>query len=656
MKKYLGLTALFLFLASIMHATITSVSKPYTIDTATVPKVRYIDSNDSTFQVKINEVVDSANIYFGGGLKAQTIKSTSNIKFIIDSDSNETGRAYIFTNHLNDTLAKIGDDSTVSVRKLTVAGVTTQTGNLNVAGTTNTTGYVVNAAGHIVATGTSNVYSFGVGAPTNVAAGNFEAMSFGHNGTNGLLRMHRGGTGGYRPMLIQNGGSTAITVDTTQNVTFASTTAHTGKATFTDSIVGASQRLTGNLRVAKVTATDTVVGANLKTAGSLTVTGDGTINKLTAADTVVGGKLKTSGSLTVTGNGTIAKLTASDSVLGTVAKFSGNGIFSKVTASDTVVGTNLKTAGSLTVTGNETVAKVTASDTVVGANLKTAGSLTVTGNETVAKVTASDSLIGTVGKFSSNIAAMGTSTFSDNSSAVASLNTSVGSASGASVFRLRKSRGSIGSEADVQNADVVGYITGQAYSGGTYFTGAEVDYVVDGTFTSGQRPPSRLEFYTNVANTGNVKQLSIAGSGAAVFTSTLAATTIALGGNEAFDYDEGTFTATLTGISGSSTGTASYTRAGKKVTLYIPALTGTSNTTACTITGMPAAIRPATAFSVSVPKIMENTADHIGWVDVNTAGTITLGFFSAITTATQTFTSSGTKGLPLASAIAYTIQ
>ena len=53
------------------------------------------------------------------------------------------------------------------------------------------------------------------------------------------------------------------------------------------------------------------------------------------------------------------------------------------------------------------------------------------------------------------------------------------------------------------------------------------------------------------------------------------------------DYEEGTFTFTGTGFTTSPTGTAYYTKIGDQVTLRIPDITGLSNTTAMTITGLP---------------------------------------------------------------------
>jgi len=63
-------------------------------------------------------------------------------------------------------------------------------------------------------------------------------------------------------------------------------------------------------------------------------------------------------------------------------------------------------------------------------------------------------------------------------------------------------------------------------------------------------------------------------------------------GNLLFGFD-GTFTATGTGLTTSPTGTVNYSRYGNTVVMEIPAITGTSNATGFTLTGMPATIFPS---------------------------------------------------------------
>lgn len=107
-----------------------------------------------------------------------------------------------------------------------------------------------------------------------------------------------------------------------------------------------------------------------------------------------------------------------------------------------------------------------------------------------------------------------------NSQSLFTLATSITAAGGAAALRFRKSRGTIGFEADVQNGDALMYLNAQAYSG-SYMSTAEIDFVVDAVVVSGQRPASRIEFYTNANNAGQVLQLSIDRNGKAAFTGTI---------------------------------------------------------------------------------------------------------------------------------------
>lgn len=104
---------------------------------------------------------------------------------------------------------------------------------------------------------------------------------------------------------------------------------------------------------------------------------------------------------------------------------------------------------------------------------------------------------------------------------------------------------------------------------------------------------------------------------------------------------QGTFTATLTGCTTSPTATATYSKSNNVVTLHIPSLSATSNTTACTITGAPVEIRPTTAHQYIPCLTVDNGASAISGCDVETSGTITLRVGAAMNVV---FTGSGTKG------------
>lgn len=111
------------------------------------------------------------------------------------------------------------------------------------------------------------------------------------------------------------------------------------------------------------------------------------------------------------------------------------------------------------------------------------------------------------------------------------------------------------------------------------------------------------------------------------------------------------FTGTLTGMAGATTGTVNYhitansAGTGKVCLLYVTNnISGTSNTTAMTMTGLPAAVVPSTAAAVLIPLIdAGNTVQ--GYASIGAAGTtITFGTDDPIST--TGFTGSGAKGVP----------
>jgi len=101
-----------------------------------------------------------------------------------------------------------------------------------------------------------------------------------------------------------------------------------------------------------------------------------------------------------------------------------------------------------------------------------------------------------------------------------------------------------------------------------------------------------------------------------------------------------TFTATLTGCTTSPTGTVRAVKQGNQVTLYIPAINGTSNTTAATLTGMPSGFFPARTQN-QFARVTNSGVNGLGLIQIATSGVITL-FSDA---AGSAFASSGTKGI-----------
>lgn len=105
----------------------------------------------------------------------------------------------------------------------------------------------------------------------------------------------------------------------------------------------------------------------------------------------------------------------------------------------------------------------------------------------------------------------------------------------------------------------------------------------------------------------------------------------------------GTFTITLTGVSGTVTATASYVRTGRQVSLALPQITGTSNSNAATVTGLPAGIRPTFEQIVWGGFWLNNGAFASQRVDAVVTNTGTLVFY--LNGSSTGWTSSGTKGL-----------
>jgi hypothetical protein len=111
----------------------------------------------------------------------------------------------------------------------------------------------------------------------------------------------------------------------------------------------------------------------------------------------------------------------------------------------------------------------------------------------------------------------------------------------------------------------------------------------------------------------------------------------------------GTFTGTITGCTTAPTATFNYEIAGNTATIYCSAgLTGTSNATTCTITGMPSLLNPVNG-QLATLQLEDNTAAFIGLASPS-GGVITLQKL-----ANASFTGSGTKGWFPASTITYSL-
>lgn len=107
-------------------------------------------------------------------------------------------------------------------------------------------------------------------------------------------------------------------------------------------------------------------------------------------------------------------------------------------------------------------------------------------------------------------------------------------------------------------------------------------------------------------------------------------------------YSSGSFTLTLTGMTASTTLTATWVANGKSVLISIPGTTGTSNSVNMTGTGMPQEIRPHST-QIFQPVTIDGGVGAMGFASIAPAsGTITFGISPAVSAG---FTAAGVKGL-----------
>lgn len=105
--------------------------------------------------------------------------------------------------------------------------------------------------------------------------------------------------------------------------------------------------------------------------------------------------------------------------------------------------------------------------------------------------------------------------------------------------------------------------------------------------------------------------------------------------------ENSTFTATGTGFTTSPTGTAIYSRFDKMVMIFLPTITGTSNATTFTLTGIPASLIPSSDRTVFVRTVDNGGAVTVSLAVIKNDGSISI--FKNVSAAA--FTASGTKTL-----------
>jgi len=115
-----------------------------------------------------------------------------------------------------------------------------------------------------------------------------------------------------------------------------------------------------------------------------------------------------------------------------------------------------------------------------------------------------------------------------------------------------------------------------------------------------------------------------------------------VGGFLVATHETGTFTVTLTGMTTTVTGTMTYRRSGSKTTFTaVSAITGTSNSTAMTMTGFAAFLPGLNSIGYQPTIVRDNGANTIG-----TAILTTTAMVFGVGLAGGNFTNSGVKGIP----------
>lgn len=123
-------------------------------------------------------------------------------------------------------------------------------------------------------------------------------------------------------------------------------------------------------------------------------------------------------------------------------------------------------------------------------------------------------------------------------------------------------------------------------------------------------------------------------------------------------YESGTFTGTVTGMTATTTGTVNWVRTGNIVALSIAAdITGTSNATSMTMTGLPAILSPVRIQKCTCSLADNTLNDVLGLAAISAGGTtVTLYKYNGTQFLTNGFTNSGTKGLNAGFLMTYSLQ
>lgn len=612
--------ALVLVLAGIADAAISAATKPHTIDSAVTPKVSYVDDNDEALLDKLNEVIDTANTYLGGGVSAAVLSTTADQRLTIDSDNNGSNRWFVTSGGTSDTLLRIleggawatygaGTGTKLTLSDSILAATARISGNGYFGGTLTAVG-ATSLAGLSATTGafSSNVTVGGTLGVTGVSTLNNDNLtrSFRFYSTSGAFL----DTDSYPAIFASQDVSGSAPFNSNGHLVLQ---ARTGGAT------GRGIQL--------FTGTTPTLRLNVDNSGLVAISGNST----------VGGTFGVTG-VSKFGTGTLTFGSKNLSVIG--ASFDGTSVQFENTDVNTVANGRAFNFGITDVSG-------------------TNGrfDLTQPGERTVFSV------------FSNGNVGLGSTTDGGEGFQVAGTSRFAGALTASTNFT--QSAGTHTVSVTDNTADAVDIQQGSNnYINLTTANGAEVLALGNATTNPAiQLLGSGTKTIDGTINTdltasrtvvtdgsGNLSVNTETGTGSHVkatsptlVTPTLgvaSATSIALGGGEAFVYGDTSFTMTVSsGMTTTPSGTAYATRIGRMVVLYVPYLSGTSNATEFYISGVPTGWRPARNANLGVRPCSDNSTGDSRYgchLLLDTGGGIGL-LFSGVNTGN--FTASGNKSL-----------
>lgn len=570
MQKVIGLI---FALSSLGFGAISSLTIPHEIDSAAIPKVIYIDQNNDSIVNKVNEIKDTVNLYVPGGgvYTGSVLSSTGSLRLTVDSDNNGTGNCVAVThNGSTDTIAKFCDDLTI---RLYGAGTGTKLtlSDSILAATARISGLT---ASRLMATNAGSTLA-SVTDLTAWVAGTANQITATSDGDGSLT------------LSIPNGFTLPSASPTFTGLTLSG-------------LAGTGTRLTTSTSTG-VQGNATTISGTYAWSGNHSITGTlGIVASSSSLPSSDGNPLLFA---TAEGGSDPFNLNGHLVLQGRSGGGSGRDIIF-------YTGTTPTMRYRLTTGGTHTFS----SDVVLSSMLS------VTGVQTNAQ-----DLVFSASRAIRRDVQTGSIDFSGGNSA----------SDGANITLFGSTHATLANNWRIRHgtANTIAY-DGTSLSIGNATTNPAINLLGSGTKTIDGTINTDLTASRTVVTdgSGNLSVNTETGTGSHVkatsptlVTPTLgvaSATSIALGGGEAFVYGDTSFTVTGTGFSGSVTATAYGVKIGRLVTIHIVGLSGTSNATSFTITGIPSGWQPAN-ISTHLVLAQDGSVETIAVAQIS-GGTITL--------------------------------